>query len=47
MAIARFKDLCVDAGDPGLLGPFWAAVLGRAWTVMADPEDGEFCAFTP
>jgi hypothetical protein len=28
VAIARFKDLCVDAGDPGLLGSFWAAVTG-------------------
>ena len=106
MAIARFKDLCLDAGDPGLLGAFWAAVLdlelhtqdnGDAyltgptkehtvwvnrvpepktvkhrmhldlnvgsvdeltalgatvldaesfrWTLMADPEGGEFCAF--
>jgi hypothetical protein len=108
MAIARFKDLCLDAGDPARLGPFWAAVLGRhwetqeggdglltgpspqhtiwvnrvpeaktvkhrvhldvyardladlralgatvveprhgarTWTVMADPEGGEFCAF--
>jgi len=66
MAIARFKDLCLDAGDPARLGAFWAAVLGgtwqawrrsarpswsrgdgtRAWTVMADPEGNEFCAFT-
>jgi Glyoxalase-like domain len=109
MATARFKDLCLDAGDPARLGPFWAAALGRAWetqeggdglltgptpqhtiwvnrvpeaktvkhrvhldiyardladlralgatvveprhgartwTVMADPEGGEFCAFT-
>jgi Glyoxalase-like domain len=30
-AIARFKDLCLDAGDPVRLGAFWAAVLGRAW----------------
>jgi len=108
MAIARFKDLCLDAGDPARLGEFWAAVLGRgqeamddgdrrltgptpqhtlwinrvpeaktvkhrvhldiyaadlaglealgatvvepphgarAWTVLADPEGGEFCAF--
>ncbi len=105
MPIARFKDLCLDAGDPARLGAFWAAVLGRtwepkddgdgllrgptpqhtiwvsrvpepktvkhrvhldiyareladlealgatilepqrAWTVMADPEGGEFCAF--
>jgi hypothetical protein len=31
MAIARFKDLCLDAGDPARLGPFWASVLGRTW----------------
>jgi hypothetical protein len=106
MAIARFKDLCLDANDPARLGEFWAAVLGldwdakhealtgptpghriwinevpephtvknrvhldvyardladlealgarqvdigqagaEPWTVMADPEGGEFCAF--
>lgn len=106
MAIARFKDLCLDAGDPGLLGAFWAAALALElhtqdngdtyltgptkehtiwvnrvpepktvkhrmhldlnvgsvdeltalgatvldaesfrWTLMADPEGGEFCAF--
>jgi Glyoxalase-like domain len=104
MAIARFKDLCLDAGDPARLGSFWAAALGRTpktregsyrltgptprhtiwinkvpeaktvkhrvhldiytrtleelealgaavlrplpkWTVMTDPEGGEFCAF--
>ncbi len=105
MTIARFKDLCIDATDPAVLGPFWAAVLGLTaepldggnvrltgstpqqtvwinrvpeprtvkqrmhfdvhtgsvadleahgartlttfdrWTVMADPEGGEFCAF--
>ena len=105
MAIARFKNLCLDAGNTARLGEFWAAVLGRdwefkedgdgrltgptrghtiwvnrvpepkavknrvhldiyareladlealgasvvepqrAWTVMADPEGGEFCAF--
>jgi len=27
MAIARFKDLCIDASDPRLLGAFWAGVL--------------------
>ena len=26
--IARFKDLSIDAVDPLLLGPFWAAALG-------------------
>ena len=38
MAMARFKDLCLDAGDPGRLGVFWAAVLGRTWQVR---ENGE------
>jgi glyoxalase superfamily protein len=95
MAIARFKDLCIDAADPGVLGAFWAGALGLElhtqesgdtyltgptkpktvkhrmhldvatgsvdeltalgatvldaesfrWTLMADPEGGEFCAF--
>jgi predicted enzyme related to lactoylglutathione lyase len=108
MAIATFKDLCLDAVVPDRLGPWWAGVLGlewesngkgggrivgptpehtiwicqvpedksvkqrvhldiytrsladleaagsvvveaqregRGWTVMADPEGGEFCAF--
>jgi hypothetical protein len=31
MAIARFKDLCLDAVDPVRLGLFWASVLGRTW----------------
>ncbi len=29
-AIASFRDLCLDAGDPTEVGAFWAAVLGRA-----------------
>lgn len=106
MAIARFKDFCIDATDPGVLGAFWAGALGLdlhtqdggdtyltgptkehtiwvnrvpepktvkhrmhfdvnvgsveeltalgarvldaesfRWTLMADPEGGEFCAF--
>ena len=108
MAIARFKDLCIDAADPGVLGAFWAGALGLElhtqeggdtyltgptkehtiwvnrvpepktvkhrmhldvnagsveeltalgatvlddesyrWTLMADPEGGEFCVLTP
>jgi hypothetical protein len=27
-AVARWKDLCLDAEDPAATGPFWAAVLG-------------------
>lgn len=109
MAIATWKDLCIDADDPSVLGRFWGEVLGlrpevldngnvalggdrpqdtiwinavpepktvkhrvhldlnvaslaplvaagarilapaeetgHRWTVMADPEGGEFCAF--
>jgi catechol-2,3-dioxygenase len=28
MALASFQDLCIDAVDPDVLGPFWASVLG-------------------
>jgi hypothetical protein len=106
VALARFKDLCIDAVDPAALAAFWGAALGLAverlddgdarltgptpqhtiwvnrvpepktvkhrmhldvntgsveelvvlgatvidadsfsWTVMQDPEGGEFCAF--
>ena len=106
MPLATFKDLCLDAVDPGVLGAFWAAALDLElhtqesgdtyltgptkehtiwvnrvpepktvkhrmhldlnvgsvdeltalgatvldaesfrWTLMADPEGGEFCAF--
>ena len=38
MAIARFKDLCLDAGAPARLGAFWATVLGRTWEAK---ENGE------
>jgi hypothetical protein len=103
--LARFKDLCLDAGDAARVGEFWSAALGlgfdahrgsivrlsgpapqqtvwvnavpepkvvknrmhldvhtgsveelvelgatvlddsHQWTVMADPDGGEFCAF--
>jgi hypothetical protein len=36
MAIARFKDLCLDANEPALLGAFWASVLGLTWTATDD-----------
>jgi hypothetical protein len=38
MANARFKDLCLDAGDPARLAAFWAAVLGRTWETRDDGE---------
>ena len=46
MAIARFKDLCLDAGDPARLGAFWAAALGRTWQAMED-GDGRLTGPTP
>jgi Glyoxalase-like domain len=30
MALARFKDLCIDATDAQVLAPFWGSVLGLA-----------------
>jgi hypothetical protein len=36
VAIARFKDLCIDASDPVRLGTFWAAALDRTWEAKAD-----------
>ena len=38
MAVASFKDLCLDAGNPARLGAFWAAVLGRTWEAQANGE---------
>jgi hypothetical protein len=46
MAMARFKDLCLDAGDPALLGGFWATVLGRTWEAQ-DNGDGLLMGPTP
>lgn len=46
MAIARFKDLCLDAGDPAGLGAFWAAALGRTWEAQ-DNGDGLLTGPTP
>jgi hypothetical protein len=38
MAMARYKDLCLDAEDPARLGAFWAAVLGRTWQAQDNGE---------
>ncbi|GAB3199969.1 VOC family protein [Nocardioides hungaricus] len=35
--IASWKDLCVDAVDPQLIGRFWAGLLGRS---LGEREDG-------
>ena len=46
MAIARFQDLVMDAGDPARLGAFWAAALGRTWEAQ-DDGDGLLTGPTP
>jgi hypothetical protein len=46
MAIARFKDLCLDAGHVTPFGEFWAAVLDRAWAPK-DDGDGVLTGPTP
>jgi len=38
MALARFKDLCLDATDPARAGEFWGQALGLSWQ---PDEDGE------
>ena len=38
MAIARFKDLSLDAVDPARLGAFWAAALDRTWEAQDNGE---------
>ena len=32
MAVATWKDLCLGAADPGVVGRFWARALGRPWS---------------
>jgi hypothetical protein len=39
MALARFKDLCIDATDVPKQGMFWAKALGFAWH-LGDDGDG-------
>jgi hypothetical protein len=38
VAIATFKDLCIDAVDPVALGGFWAPTLGLGLTPLADGD---------
>jgi hypothetical protein len=46
MAIARFKDLCMDASDTAVLGPFWSDVLRLHWEPHPD-GDGRATGATP
>jgi hypothetical protein len=36
--IAAFKDLCLDAADPGAVGRFWAAALGLPLETLDDDD---------
>jgi catechol 2,3-dioxygenase-like lactoylglutathione lyase family enzyme len=42
MAIACFKDLCIDASDAEAMGAFWARVLQQTW----EPDDGRISGAT-
>jgi hypothetical protein len=46
MALARFKDLNLDANDTAALGKFWAAALDLQW-VPADNGEGVLRGGTP
>lgn len=45
-AIARFKDVVIDANDPARLGAFWAAVLDLTWHAQ-EGGDGWLSGRTP
>ena len=38
MALAQFKDLCMDAADPARLSAFWGSALGRTWHPKDDGD---------
>jgi hypothetical protein len=40
-AVARVRKICVDAVDPGALGPWWAGVLDLEWRPERSKTDGE------
>jgi hypothetical protein len=46
MAIARWQDLCIDANDASVLGPFWAEALGLTY-VAHDDGDAQLDGPTP
>jgi Glyoxalase-like domain len=46
VALAQWKDLCIDAAEPAVLGRFWAAALGRTWEPTED-GDGRIVGPTP
>jgi Glyoxalase-like domain len=46
MALATFKDLCLDAVDPASVGSWWASVLGLDWQPR-DSGEGRIVGTTP
>lgn len=44
MALARISKICVDAVEPAVLGPFWAALLEAKWLPA---ENGEGAVYAP
>ena len=41
MALATYKDLCLDAAEPQRLGQFWAAALGLELRACGDDSNGD------
>jgi Glyoxalase-like domain len=46
VTLGYFKDTCLDAADPGRVGPFWATMLGLDWEAH-DDGDGVLTGPTP
>lgn len=42
MALARFTKISIDAVEPSVVGPFWAAALGQRWEPAASGEGGVY-----
>lgn len=42
MALARISKICLDAVAPGLVGRFWAALLGAEWRAAESGEGGVY-----
>jgi Glyoxalase-like domain len=47
VALAVFKDLCLDAVEPDRIGPWWATVLGLEWEQRESAGAGRVVGSTP
>ena len=47
MALAAYKDLCMDAVDPRRLGEFWAGALGLELRAAGEDSNGDYLLVGP